>query len=148
MWGGLLAGGLDLLDAIVFFGLRSGIGPRQILQSIASGLLGPAAFTAGWPTAALGLVLHFFIALTAAFVYYLASLRWPVLIRRAAPMGILFGIAVYFFMQDIVLPLSAVRRNPFSLPVFLNGITIHALGIGLPIALAVRRSAHDTGVRW
>jgi len=33
----------------------------RILQAIASGLLGPDAFTGGWSIAALGLALHFLI---------------------------------------------------------------------------------------
>ncbi len=46
----------------------------RILQSIASGLLGASAFQGGPQTAALGALLHFFIALVAAAVYYAAGL--------------------------------------------------------------------------
>src|SRR4030095_10491466 len=82
LWGGLTAGALDILDAFIVFGLR-GASPIRILQSIASGLLGASAFKGGMATAALGLVLHFFIACSAAAVYYAASIKLPVLIRRA-----------------------------------------------------------------
>jgi hypothetical protein len=40
-------------------------------------------------------------------------------------------------MNYIVVPLS-VGRGPFSLPVFINGLLIHAFGVGLPTALFVR----------
>ncbi|MCU1262873.1 MAG: hypothetical protein JWO80_5758, partial [Bryobacterales bacterium] len=53
LWGGLIAGILDITDALVFFGLR-GAKPIRILQSIAAGLLGPKAFKGGVGTAALG----------------------------------------------------------------------------------------------
>ena len=46
MWGGLLAGGLDITAAFVIYGVR-GATPVRILQSIASGLLGVAAFQGG-----------------------------------------------------------------------------------------------------
>ena len=51
--GALAVGVLDLLDALIFFGAR-GVAPELILHSIASGLLGMAAFRGGAATAALG----------------------------------------------------------------------------------------------
>lgn len=112
-----------------------------MLQSVASGLLGRSAYAGGLPTAALGLGLHFFIAFVAAAVYFGASVKWPLLVRRAAPCGLVHGIAVFFFMRHVVLPLSAFQPGPFSWPLFVNGLLIHAFGVGLPIALVARRSA-------
>ena len=62
LYGTLVVGTLDALDAIVFFGLRSGAQPIRIFQGIASGLLGPAARQGGLQTAAIGVGLHYFIA--------------------------------------------------------------------------------------
>ncbi len=72
LWGGVSAGILDITVAFIRWGR-----PVRILQGIAGGLLGAPAFQGGWGTAALGLVLHFFIALSAAVVYYTASRSWP-----------------------------------------------------------------------
>lgn len=55
--------------------------------------------------------------------------------------GLLYGIAVYAFMNVIVLPLSAVAFKPSHTPAALaQGLVIHMLCVGLPIALAVRRA--------
>jgi hypothetical protein len=90
-------------------------------------------------TAALGLACHYFIAFSAAIVYYVAS-RWlPILLQHAIICGALYGVTVYFFMNRIVVPLSAARRFPFSWVMMFIGITIHIFCIGLPIALLVRR---------
>jgi hypothetical protein len=43
-YGTLAVGTLDILDAFIFFGLRSGAPPQRILQGIAGGL--PSAFAA------------------------------------------------------------------------------------------------------
>src|SRR6266852_1884783 len=107
-WGGLMAGVLDLTSAFVIWGWR-GIGPIRVMQGIASGLLGAASFQGALPTAALGAACHFLIAFGAAAVYYVASTRLPLLTQRAIASGLLYGIAVYLFMNLIVLPLSAVR---------------------------------------
>ena len=72
LWGGLIAGVLDAIDGVVAFGLK-GLNPIQVLQYIASGLLGPSSFSGSLATAALGTVLHFVIALVAAAVYVFAS---------------------------------------------------------------------------
>jgi hypothetical protein len=135
--GTLVVGSLDILDALIFFGLR-GARPIRIFQSIAAGLLGRSAFQGGIATAVLGGVLHYFIAFVIVALFFLASRRKPVLIRHAVAFGILYGIAVYFVMSYIVVPLSAASQGSFSLPAFLNGILIHAFGVGLPAALFAR----------
>src|SRR5215217_2817758 len=88
VWGGLLAGLGDITFAFVVNGLR-GVGPVRVLQSVASGLLGAAAKEGGLATAALGAVLHFLIAAAAAAVYWLASRRLEVLVRRPVACGLL-----------------------------------------------------------
>src|SRR5688500_19816783 len=88
LYGTLAVGVLDILDAIVFFGLR-GAQPIRILQSIAAGLLGRAAFAGGWRTAALGLALHFFIAFIVVLVYMLAARRLPALTRDPIAYGLM-----------------------------------------------------------
>jgi hypothetical protein len=140
--GGFTAGVLDILDALVLTVLSGGR-PARMLQGIASGLLGARAFEGGMLIAALGLGLHFLIALGAATVYFLASTKLPVLVRRPVICGIAFGLCVWAFMQYVVLPLSLVRRSGATppLPLLMNQLVIHALGVGLPIALFASRSA-------
>jgi hypothetical protein len=138
LYGTLAVGILDLLDAVVFFGLR-GVQPIRILQSIASGLLGRAAFSGGMATAALGIALHFFIAFLIVAVFLLASRRLPALVRAPILSGLIYGIGAYIVMQYLVIPLSAAAgAGRFSWPVFVNGVLIHMFGVGLPASLAAR----------
>lgn len=137
--GGTLAGTLDLLDALIFWSVR-GAQPIRILQSIASGLLGPRAYQGGVATAALGVALHFFIAGVVAAVYAVAAKRLPQLNRRAVLSGVAYGIAVFIVMQYLVLPLSLFRVRPMPWPALINAVAIHALGVGLPIALVAAGS--------
>jgi hypothetical protein len=135
--GTLAVGVLDLIDAMVFFGLR-GVTPVRILQSIAAGLLGRDAFRGGPATAALGALLHFFIAFGIVCVYYLVSRRLGILTRHPVLCGLLYGVVVFVIMNRVVIPLSAAATGPMSLPVLVNGLLIHALGVGLPSALFAR----------
>src|SRR5687767_3773239 len=106
LYGTLAVGILDLLDAFVFFGLR-GAAPLRILQSIAAGLLGRAAFAGGWRTALVGGVLHFFIAFVIVVVFLLASRRLRILTRHPVAAGLIYGAAVYLVMTFVVVPASA-----------------------------------------
>jgi len=143
LYGTLLVGGLDALDAVVFFGLR-GVQPIRIFHSIASGLLGRAAFSGGLRTALLGAVLHFFIAFVIVGVFLLASRAMPVLVRAAILSGLVYGIGAYVVMNYIVVPLSAAATGRFSWPVFINGVLIHMFGVGLPASLVARAAAGRT----
>jgi len=137
--GGLIAGTLDILAAFVSSGLR-GVSPTQVLQAIASGLLGADSFKGGFATAALGLILHLFIATTATAVYYAASRKLKALVEQAIVFGLVYGVAVFVFMNFIVLPLSAVPfKPPHTLDAIVTGVLILMFCVGLPIALVVRR---------
>ena len=138
--GGVAAGVLDILAAFVVYGLRGAV-PLRILQSIASGLLGAAAFQGGVRTAARGLALHFMNATIISATYYLLSRRAPVLVRRPLACGALYGVVVYVVMNFVVVPLSAVATRPFAPGLAAIIVGVHVVCVGIPIALAVRRFA-------
>jgi uncharacterized membrane protein YagU involved in acid resistance len=138
--GGLVVGTLDILEPLIFFGLR-GTPPVRLLQGIASGLLGRAAFDGGVATALLGLLIHFCIATVVVAVYAGASSKLPVLLRHPVVYGAAYGISVYFFMQYVVLPLSAVQLRPLTMVSLMNGLFAHVFCVGLPAALVARRSS-------
>ncbi len=144
LWGGLTAGVLDASDGVVAYYLANRSNPIQVLQYIASGVLGPDSFKGGLATAALGALLHFFIAFTVATVYVLASQKLTPLAAKPAVFGPLYGVAVYLFMNYLVLPLSAVPKSPFSLGLFINGVVGHAIFVGVPIAYFASRTAQQT----
>ena len=139
--GTLMVGVLDILDAFIFFGLR-GARPVGILQSIASGVLGRAAYQGGLRTAALGLLLHFVIAFGVVATYLLATRLIPALNRRPWLYGLLYGVVVYAVMNLVVVPLSAAAlgTGPTPLVVRVNGVLIHMFGVGLPAALVAARA--------
>ena len=136
--GGLAAGALDILYAFTLYGLR-GVPPERILQSVASGLLGRAAYAGGLWTASLGAVLHGAIAIVMAATYAVASLRFPVLREQALACGAAYGLVLFFAMNYVVVPLSlAVPRGPPPSPAWELGLAAHIALVGIPIALAAR----------
>jgi hypothetical protein len=133
--GGGIAGTVDLLQACILFGW-------DIPLAIAGGLLGRGAFNGGAGTYILGIALHFFIACSAAAVYYGASLKLGFLKEYPLVCGLFFGAAVEDFMRFVVLPLSALHsRGPYKLNDLVLGLVVHMVVVGLPISYGVRRFA-------
>ena len=133
--GGGIAGAVDLTQACILFG-------RNIPLVIAGGLLGPRAFQGGAGTYILGVFLHFFIAFSAASIYYGASRRLGFMAEHPLVCGLFFGGAVEEVMTLVVLPLSALHaRGPYQLHDLIVGLLVHMVVIGLPISFSVRRFA-------
>jgi hypothetical protein len=144
VWGGLICGTMDISAALIVYPLFFGVKPVRLLQGIAAGLLGMRSFSMGLPTAALGLLLQYVIAFGVATVYVTAS-RWlAFLLRHPIWSGVAYGVAVYFFMNRIVVRLSAAVKYPFSFRLMVIGVVIHIFCVGLPVALAASRILYRT----
>jgi hypothetical protein len=138
---GLVAGALDISYAFIIWGLR-GVTPIRIGQSIASGLLGrEAAVGGGTATGLFGLLLHFTMATIIAAIFYFAARNIRLLVDRAVPFGIAYGLVTYGVMNYVVLPLSAIGAVGDSGPAYIRitGVLVHMFLIGLPIALITRK---------
>lgn len=133
--GGLVAGTLDLTQAIILFG-------KNIPLAIAGGLLGPEAFRGGAGTYILGVLLHFFIACSAAAIYFAASRKLRFLTEHPLVCGLFFGAAVQLVMSLVVLPLSALHAmGPYTYRDLVSGFLVHMVIVGLPISFSVQRFA-------
>jgi hypothetical protein len=139
---GLIAGTLDITENILFNAFR-GITPKMIFQFIASGLIGiKAALRLGMASVALGVLIHYFIAIWWTLVYYGASRRMRVLVQRPAMSGIVYGGLVYIVMNFVVLPLTRIPhpKAAITLASRVSGVLALLFCIGLTIALLVRRA--------
>ena len=135
--GAFVIGTLDILYAIAFWYPR-GVAPERIFQSIAAGIYGPASFSLGTHSVAIGAALHYFIALCIVLVYWIASRRFEVLVRRPIVSGSAYGVLVYLVMNYVVIPLSATKRPAFLLSWVVCSVLVHAFLIGVPAALFSR----------
>ena len=138
--GGTIAGTLDILFALTFAAVN-GVGPGRLLQTVASGLLGEAAYAGGRPAAALGLASHFALSYLWAALFITAAERLPRLVARPVVAGAVFGIVVFLAMRCVVLPLSAFP-HPVSFKPLSAGLDLlsHMFFFGVPIAFAAARA--------
>jgi uncharacterized protein YacL len=139
--GALLLGTTDLLFATLFWRIGYGVSATRVMQSVARGVLGAASFEGGMPTALLGAVLHYTIALGMAATYYLVSRKLHVLTRRPIACGLAYGVLLYLIMNLVVLPLSAAGMPKFDNVVWVAlSVVMHAV-FGLICAFTARRAA-------
>jgi hypothetical protein len=133
--GGAGAGILDLTQAMILFGMR-------IPLAIAAGLLGPRAFQGGAGIYILGVSLHFFIACSAAAIYFAVSRKLRFLTEYPVVCGLFFGAAVELVMTLVVLPLSALHAmGPYTYRDLVSGFLVHMVVVGLPISFSMWRFA-------
>jgi hypothetical protein len=133
---------LDISSAFAIWWQR-GVALQRGLQGIAAGLLGTKSYEGGMATAALGLALHFFVALAVVSVFFLASRKMTFLTQQPFVSGVLYGIGVYIVMYWFVLPtvFPTFRHRLWN---ELLAVAIHICLIGLPCAFIVRRFAQRT----
>lgn len=141
---GLIAG-VTILAANAFFALLvlpvPGLTLAGMFQFDASALVGKVAYTSS-AYVALGVALHFLVAVGWAIGYAIAARRQRQLLTRPLISGAMFGILVYFAMQFMLFAAN-VYHNP-SILEFDAGIVAHVVCYGIPVALINARFYRPT----
>jgi len=148
LYAGMLVGVLDITAACINARVLAGVTPPHVLQSVAGGLLGRGTYNGGFATAALGLAMHFTMALTVAAVFYALTRQFslPKKLLGLVAVGMLYGAAVFAVNNFATAPfLSWIRslylHTPilFKPPMGWSQLVIHLFCVGLPIALVMRQ---------
>jgi hypothetical protein len=150
LYAGTLVGALDITAACINAWVIAGLTPARVLKGVAGGLLGRGALEGGFATAALGLVMHFTMALTVVTIFYALS-RWFPLPRKLSAVvavGLFYGAAVFAVNNFATAPfLSWIRSLYLHTPILFKPpmgwpqLVIHLFCVGLPIALVMHRFA-------
>jgi glucan phosphoethanolaminetransferase (alkaline phosphatase superfamily) len=148
LYAGALVGVLDIAAACINARVLAGFPPAHVLQSVAGGLVGRSNYTGGFATAALGLAMHFTMALTVAAIFYALSRRFslPKKLSGVVAVGMLYGAAVFAVNNFATAPFQSWVRSLylhtpglFKPPMGWSQLAIHLFCVGLPIALVMRQ---------
>jgi uncharacterized membrane protein YagU involved in acid resistance len=135
--GGIIAASIDIGCA----SLITGKSPVFIMQAIAGGVLGRATFGDGAGSAILGVVLQELMGILIATIYVVLSKTVAGLPRRWILSGLTYGVVIFFVMNYVVVPLSALKSKPhFTAVKFAENMAAMLL-FGLIIAFFARRLA-------
>ncbi|MEZ5920431.1 MAG: hypothetical protein R3C60_03665 [Parvularculaceae bacterium] len=137
---GLAGGALDAIAASTIYPLAyKGLTLTRLWQGVAAGWFGKASYDMGAKSVAIGLASHFLIALCAGAALTLVMAQSEIFRRRWPISGALYGVAMYFFMQKIVLPLSAIGPQHPDAKSMAIGLGIHIFIFGMGSALVASR---------
>ena len=141
---GLIAGALDIIAACIHAYIKNDTPPINVLKGVASGAFDPKTFSNGTLLAVCGLLIHFFIAISFTFFFFLLAKQIPSLVKYPILPGIIYGILVWAAMRFIILP-NLSRLNPKPI-VGKEAITNAAIAagiivvcVGIPVALLARK---------
>jgi hypothetical protein len=121
LYAAALVGVLDITAACINAGVAYGFGPLRLLKGVAGGLLGRSALEGEFATAALGLAMHFTMALTVTTIFYALSRRLPLpqKLWGVVAVGLLYGAAVFAVDNFATAPfLSWVRSLYLHTPIY------------------------------
>jgi hypothetical protein len=135
---GLTVGAVDGLAAVLLT-LYYGRPPLAVFKYIASGLLGPPAFSGSSLTIALGVFCHFFIALVWTFILFFLHPKLSTVLRSKILKSIFYGSLIWIVMNLLVLPLSRVPGGPIAINQAMIGVSILIVAAGIPLTVSFDR---------
>jgi predicted neutral ceramidase superfamily lipid hydrolase len=138
--GGFIAGTIDIGAAAMI----NAVNLQVILKAIAGGILGKAAFEQGIRAEILGLFLQWGMSLLIAAIFVITASRVNILRRQWVAAGLAYGVGIFFVMNYMVVPQSAIGHAPhFTIARFIENLLAMLL-FGLIIAFFAR-SAPESG---
>jgi hypothetical protein len=144
LYGTALVGGIDFAYATLFVVYRGRPWYRP-WQGVASAVLGADSFKGGYPSALLGVFLHFTVAACIVGVYLLAS-RWVSILRQKTLLcGVVYGVLAFFVMNLVVVPLTRIGPQPLVWSGFnVGGLLLHTFLLGPAAAYFAGRATWPT----
>src|SRR6202012_4826236 len=109
---GLFTGTLDILSAFI---IAYKAGPAIILRSIASGVFGMQAFTAGAQVIFLGLLLHYLIAFIWSSLFFMVYNRLLQVLKFRFAIVLVIGLVIWAVMGFVVVPLSNAPGSHYTI---------------------------------
>ena len=129
---GLIAGTLDITMACLKYYFQTEKSPVNVLNFVASGLIGKDAFSGQNYTPLLGLFLHYSIAFIWVIVFYFLYPTLKRFIESKYLLAVFYGIFVWTIMNFVVVPLSNTTKLPFNPTQAVINAIILIFAIGLP----------------
>ncbi|HTQ27275.1 MAG TPA: hypothetical protein VMI35_04070 [Puia sp.] len=137
---GLIVGSLDITAAFVDAWFTSHVSPGKVLTGIAAATLGSENAGTGIYPIALGLLIHFFIAYSYTFFFYLVYPSLKNLFNNTWLIGIVYGVFIWASMRFLVLPtLSKIQFSPFVWSKAIKPMLILVFAIGIPLSLMAKK---------
>ena len=140
---GLLAGVLDILSAFLYYYVKSGKNPLNILNYISKVALGENGFPGSGLQQVSGLLVHFIIAFGWAILFFILYPRLKWLQVNKFFTAIIYGSFVWAMMNVLILPLWNNKVFEFKGETTIVNWLILIIAIGMPLSFIASRNYHQ-----
>ncbi|HZY36492.1 MAG TPA: hypothetical protein VFE53_07585 [Mucilaginibacter sp.] len=131
---GLFVGTTDIVSAFISVYVQSGKFPEKMFNYIAGGALGlPVAINGGTAAGFLGLFFQYFISFSFTLFFFIIFPKLKFLAFNKYLVGMLYAVFVNVIMGEVILRLTPLPRNPFSLADEFVGWVAFGVVFGIPI---------------
>lgn len=140
---GLLAGTIDILSAFLYYYVKSGKNPLNVLNYVSKVALGPNAFTSTGLQQVSGLLVHFAIAFGWTILFFILYTRIKWLQVNKFVTAIVFGSFVWAMMNVVMLPQWNNKAFEFKGETTIVNWLILIVAIGMPLSFIASRYYHQ-----
>ncbi|HMU11014.1 MAG TPA: hypothetical protein PKC54_13475 [Ferruginibacter sp.] len=140
---GLLAGVLDILSAFLYYYVKSGKNPLNILNYISKVALGENGFPGSGLQQVSGLLVHFIIAFGWTILFFILYPRLKWLQVNKFFTAIIYGSFVWAMMNVLILPLWNNKVFEFKGETTIVNWLILIIAIGMPLSFIASRNYHQ-----
>lgn len=140
---GLLAGVFDILSAFLYYYVKSGKNPLNILNYISKVALGENGFPGSGLQQVSGMLIHFIIAFGWTILFFILYPRLKWLRVNKYVTAIVYGSFVWGMMNVVILPLWNNRAFEFKGETTIVNWLILVVAIGMPLSFIASRYYHQ-----
>jgi len=136
---GLIAGTLDICLAFLYSYIKRGTTPAKVLQYISNTVFKKAAFTEPVVLSAMGMLIHFAIAMGWTLFFFMIYCKLKLFRANALVTGVAYGLFVWTMMNTMFLPLWNSKPYIFNAESFVLNAGILIIAIGLPLSCMAKQ---------
>ncbi len=136
---GLIAGTLDICLAFLYSYIKRGTMPDKVLQYIAATVFKKATFTEPVVACAIGLLIHFAIAMGWAIFFFMIYNMLKLYRLNVLVTAVLYGLYIWTKMNVFILPRWNGKPYVFNAESFVVNAGILIIAIGLPLSILAKQ---------
>ncbi len=140
---GLLASTLDILSAFLYYYVKSGKNPLNVLNYVSKVALGQNGFPGSRLQQVSGLLVHFIIAFGWTILFFILYPRLKWLQINTFLTALVYGSFVWAMMNVVMLPLWNNKAFEFKGETTIVNWLILVVAIGMPLSFIASRHYHQ-----
>ena len=140
----LIAGTLDIMSAFIYYYIKTGKDPVNVLSGVAGVVLGKGLSMKLVPEhenvmQVCGLLFHYMIALAWTLIFFYMFPILKLQNKNKVITGLVYGVYIWVVMNLVMIPLYTMNWPVFHVHSVITNILILMVMVGLPISMIINK---------